>query len=584
MTVDQGLSFAVILGVMVLLVWDRIRYDVVAAAGLVVAVVAGIVPPERAFKGFGDDIVIIVGSALVVSAAVERSGMVDRLLKPLLERMDTTPKQVLGLTSAVAVLSAFMKNIGALAVFLPIAFQVARRTGTSPSRLLMPMSFAALLGGIATLIGTSPNVIVSRMRAELVGQPFSMFDFAPVGAVIAALGVTFLAFGWRLLPGNRRAVDRTMFSIADYTSEARLPASSPFVGKTVGELEAAADGEVAVTAIIREKSRRYIPAEHWVLYEDDVLVLECDASMLKRLVQVAKLELLADHEQFPTDHTAVVEAVVTEGSMLIGATAASLHLRDRFGVHVLAISRRGEPVGVRLRRARFQKGDLLVLMGDEGELRQVLATLGCLPLAERRLDLMPPKRAWIPIAILATAMTVAALEWTSVAVAFFGAAMAMMLSGAISLKEAYDRVDWPILILLGAMIPISESLSTTGGSELVASWLSMAGRELPPMAALGLVLVSAMLVTPFLNNAATVLLMAPIAVSLAQKLHQPADAYLMAVAIGAACDFLTPVGHQCNTLVMGPGGYRFSDYSRLGLPLSVLVVVVGTPLIAFVWG
>jgi di/tricarboxylate transporter len=589
MTLDQALAFAIIVGIIVLLVWDRIRYDVVALGGLLVAVAVGIVPAKEAFTGFSDEIVVIVASALVISMAISRSGIVERVIRPLTPFMSRTEAQIAILVTLVAFLSAFMKNIGALAIFMPIAFQLARRTGRPVSRLLMPLSFGSLLGGLMTLIGTSPNIIVSRVREEMLGEPFGMFSYMPVGIVLTALGILFLTFGWRLLPGTHRSssAPENLFSVADYRSEVGLPETSPLVGKTVAELEKLGEGEVKVAAVIRERYRRYVPAPDWTLLPDDVLVLQSDPHALARIIAQGQLELLHGKELEPASGEAaeltVVEAVVKAESPMVGLTVGELHLRERHNLNLLAVSRAGERSERRMQRLRFRAGDLLVLQGLAGEIYDQLGELGCLPLAERRLQLGRQRRAYLPALILAVAMVLVTTGVTTVPVAFFGAATVIMLTGTLSVREAYEAVEGPVLVLLGALIPVSDALRTTGGTDLVAGWLSVAGDALPPTGAVALMLVAAMAVTPFLNNAATVLVMAPIGASLATRLQLSPDPFLMAVAVGAACDFLTPIGHQCNTLVMAPGGYRFSDYWKLGLPLSIIVIIAGTLLISIFW-
>ncbi len=588
MSLEQGLAFAIIAGTMALLIWGRLRYDLVALTSLLAAVACGIVPIGHAFSGFSDDIVVIVGSALVVSAAISRSGIVETVMRPAGRRLRNVGVQLPILVSAVTFLSAFIKNVGALAIFLPIALQTAKRTKTPPSRLLMPLSFGSLLGGLATLIGTSPNIIVSRVRGEITGEPFRMFDYLPVGAGLSLIGIVFLSVGWRLLPRERTSgSSQGPFEIGDYTTEARLPASSPMVGKTVGDLEELGEDDVEVAAIIREQRHRYVPAGHWILFEDDLLVLEGDADALKKVIDTAKLQLMVEKrtevEPVPPNVSTAVEAVVREGSALIGSSAARLRLRDRYGVILLAMSRRGRRVRQRLHRVRFQPGDLVVLQGRTEEMAETLASLGCLPLAERNLRLGRKRRVVIPVLTLAVAMVLVALEIVPVTVAFFGAAVLILLSGALTLKEAYDSIEWPILILLGALIPVSEALQTTGATDLVAGWLSNMAMSLPPTGALAVMLAAAMAITPFLNNAATVLVMAPIGASFANRLGLNVDPFLMAVAVGAGCDFLTPIGHQCNTLVMGPGGYQFGDYARLGLPLSLMVVTIAPFLITWFW-
>jgi di/tricarboxylate transporter len=468
--------------------------------------------------------------------------------------------------------------------------QVARRTEKPASRVLMPLAFGSLLGGLITLIGTSPNVIVSRMREQITGEPFRMFDFAPVGIGLAAVGVIFLTFGWRLLPKiDRGAGDtpETRFSIEDYVTEARLPAASAYVVTTGRELEELGDRDVTVAALIRGDYRRYIPSGYWPLLEGDILVLEADTHALSRLVDAAKLELISGKEAPPDakrkEDLAAVEAVVTADSTLIGSTIEQVGLRERYGLSLLALSRSGQRIAQRLRRVRLRNGDLLVLQGRAERLNEKLAALGCLPLAERNVPLGRPRNLYLPAVILGVAMVLVTTETVTVPVGFFGAAVAMLVLQLLTLKEAYEAVEWPILILFGALIPVSGALQTTGVTDLVAGWLSAAAQQLPSVGALGMMLVAAMALTPFLNNAATVLVMAPIGASLAGQLGLQPDPFLMAVAVGAGCDFLTPIGHQSNTLVMGPGGYRFSDYWRLGLPLSLTVAVLGTCLISWFW-
>jgi di/tricarboxylate transporter len=585
MTGQQLLAFALIGAVVALLIWDRLRYDVVAVLGLLAGVFAGLIPAKEAFSGFSDDIVIIVASALVVSAGIARSGVADALVRPVAGVLTTPGRQIAFLGGAVGLMSAFMKNIGALAVFLPVAMQLARRHKTGVHRVLMPMSFASLLGGLMTLIGTSPNIIVSRVRADMTGQPFSMFDYFPVGLGVTAVGLLFLVFGWRLLPAARsgaRSAEET-FAVESYASEMLLPAASPYVGRTVADLEALAEGEARVIGLIREKFRRYAPDSHWKLLADDILVLEGDAPALQRLVRGAALEPVGAPAEAQGGEWLIVEAVVGRDSPLAGCSARRLDLRSRFGLSLLAISRRGERIARRMQHVVFQEGDLLLLLAPAARLPDSLSEAGILPLAERHLQLGRRRPAWVPIVIVAVAMAVAIFHVLPVSVAFLAAAVAMVVFGVITVEEAYNAIEWPILVLLAALIPVSDTLRSTGGTDVIAAVLADFARGLPPVACVGLVMATAMAVTPFLNNAATVLVMAPIGASLAGQLGLSADPFLMAVAVGAGSDFLTPIGHQCNTLVMGPGGYRFSDYPRLGLPLTLLILVAGTLLIALTW-
>ena len=583
MTLSQALAFGLIGGTIVLFVWGRLPYDLVALAALLVGILIGIVPPERAFEGFANEIVIIIAAALVVSEAIARSGAVESVMRPVLPRLKTVQSQVTVMAGSVLVLSMVTKNVGALAILMPVALQLARRTGTPPSALLMPMAFASLLGGLVTLVGTSPNIIVAGLRAQLLGKPFGLFSYTPVGLSIAVLGFAFLTVGWRLLPRGRKAagsMEAAFTTIEDYTAEARLSPASPAVGRTVAELEHMGDGAVQVAAVVRERFRRYVPTPEWRLRQDDVVLLRGEPGDLERLVARGRLVLAGGDAG---GDVSVIEGVVTADSPLVGHTPAQLALHERHGVGLLAVSRSGQSIAQRLATVRLRAGDVIVLRGAAGPLPDTLGELRVLPLAERSITLGRSHRSLVPAGVLATAMALVALHVLPVAVAFFGAAIVLLLLRVMTMHEAYETVEWHILILIGALIPLSHAVQTTGGTALLAGWLQHAVAGIPPLAALGVVLVITMIATPFLHNAPTVLVVAPVAASLAAKLGLHADPFLMAVALGAGCDFLTPIGHQCNTLVMGPGGYRFSDYPRLGLPLSVLVVVAGVPLIAFFW-
>ncbi|HTH16404.1 MAG TPA: SLC13 family permease [Magnetospirillum sp.] len=581
MTTPQMLAFGLLAATIALFVWDRLRYDVVAMLALCAGMVMGLVPFDHAFRGFSDPVVVVVAAALVVSAAIERSGVVERLVRPL--AAVRSPTVLVGtLVAMVAVLSAFMKNVGALAIFIPVTLRLARQVGLTPSQVLMPLSFASLIGGLMTLIGTSPNIIVSRVRADLTGVPFSMFDFTLVGAGITACGVAFIAFGWRILPRERTAQtgQGADFHIQDYLSELKVPEGSALVDCTVRDVEQLfSGGLLTVATVIRDKGHRYVPGQDWVLSAGDVLVLEGDPAALLPMTESGMLEPMANGGAVAAEP---VEVVVMPNSPLVGSTAARSMLRRRFGVALLAVRRSGRDYVNRLRQIEFQAGDVLVVEVGEGAATQTLEDLGLLPLAQRRLG-FGGRKGRIPIVVVAATMALVAFGVVPVGPAFFMAALVLVLTGCLSLKDAYDAIQWPIILLLGALIPVSEAMKSTGASELMAGWLATAASQLPPLGAIAMVMAASMLLAPFLHHAATVLLMGPVAASMATRLGLAIDPFLMAVAIGAASDFLTPIGHQCNTLVMGPGGYRFGDYWRLGLPLSLIVLTAGTLLLPVAW-
>jgi di/tricarboxylate transporter len=591
LSLHQIEALAIIAGMLVLFVSDRLRYDVVAALALSAAILTGVVPAKKAFEGFSSSVIIIIASVLVISRAVAVSGIVDSAMRRLLRLLDSTTLQVGALTAAVTLMSAFVKNVGALGVFMPVAIQAAERRHRPVSRYLMPLAFGSLIGGTITQIGTSPNVLISQVRQEVVGQPYHLFDFTPVGLPLSCIAIAFLSIGWRLLPTNRRGQPspEKRFAIEDYTSEALLPEESPMAGKTVADLEALGEGEATVAAIIREQSHRYVPRAHWTLFPGDILVLQGDPTVLQPLVDQAKLEMLGADEiaavkpRNKDDVLETAEAVVAPDSLLVGRTPQDLHLRQNYEVNLLALSRGGRHTTTRLRQSRFDPGDIVVLQGRQTQMERALADLHLLPLAERNLSIGTPRWRWVPLLILLAAMIAIAIGAVDVEVGFFVAATLIVLLRLVTPREAYDAVDWPIIVMLGCLIPVGEALKDTGAAALLANGLTVLAGQLPSVLAVGLIMVVSMLVTPLLHHAAAVLVMGPVAAAVAKNLGLGPDAFLMAVAFGAACDFLTPIGHQNSTLVMRPGGYRFSDYWRLGLPLSILVAVAGTWLIVWQW-
>ena len=586
MTFDQYLSFAVIGLMMAAFVWGRFRYDLVAACALLLAIAVGVVPYEEAFTGFSDDIVIIVGSALLVSAGVARSGIMEALIQRYAPNLSSVRAQLALLVITVTILSAFVKNIGALAIMIPIAFQFARKSGVSPSVFLMPMAFGSLLGGLMTQIGTSPNIVVSRIREEIGGEAFTMFDFTPVGATLAAVGTVFLVLFYWLVPIRAREGGsiHEAIDIKNYMTEALVVAESSIVGKSVADLVKLGSGEAVVSSIIRARGLRITPFPDAVLREGDIVLIEGDPAALDRIVAQGKLSVTGDREDAGGEGgSTAIEAVIGANSSLIGWSAQRLALFDRFNVNLLAVSRKGERLKERLGAITLRLGDVIVLQGNPQALPEILREFGILPLAERSILLGSVRRGIVPILILAAAMGATAAGALPIPVAFFGAAVLMVLFRVIPVREIYAAVDGPILVMLATLIPVSDSLRSTGATDVISTWLAEIGMGLPPAGALAMILVVAMAVTPFLNNAATVLVVAPIAAGFAASLGFRPEAFLMAVAIGAGCDFPTPIGHQCNTLVMGPGGYRFSDYPRLGLPLSLIVIVVAVPMLMLVW-
>ena len=591
MTTDQWTVFGVLAAMIALFVWNRWRYDVVAVFALLVAVLAGLVPPGEAFTGLGHPAVVTVAAVLVVSRGLLNSGVVDTLARYLIRVGDRPWIQVATLTGVVALCSGFMNNVGALALFMPVAIWMSRQSGRSPSLLLMPLAFGSLLGGTLTLIGTPPNIIIAAYRGQAGPVPFGMFSFLPVGAGIALCGVLFIALlGWRLLPRRKEQdAGEGLFEIEDYLTELRVPPQSKFLGRTLHDLVAAVaeEADLLVVALLRAGERRELPSAYEVLKEEDILLVEADSEGLKRFLDVTGLELAegANREEGKTGpgDLDLAEAIVTPGSILVGKTATALDLRERYGINMIAVARQGRRLRERLGKIRFAAGDILLLQAREESLPAALGELGCLPLASRGLRIGKPRNVLLAGGIFAAALAAIAFELVPAAIGLAGAALVMVLAKLIDADEVYKSIDLPVVILLAAMLPIGRTLETTGGSALIAGGLLEVARSAPPAATLGLLMVAVMLLSNVVNNVAAAVLAAPVAVGVAERIGVSADPFLMAVAIGASCAFLTPIGHQSNTLVMVPGGYRFGDYWRMGLPLSLLVAAAGIPLILWVW-
>jgi di/tricarboxylate transporter len=587
MTLDQVLAFALMGGTVAAFIWGRLRYDLVALAALLAGALFGVIPVEKMFGGFSNEVIWIIASALLLSAAIARSGLAERLLAPILASMKGPNLAAPAFTGAVLLLSMITKNIGALAIMMPVAIQHARKTQIPVSRLLMPMAFASLLGGLVTLVGTSPNIVVSGVRDSLFGHPFQMFDFAPVGLGVCLVGFIFLAVAPRFIRIDRTPIPGVEAALAAtrYTTEFEISENSPCADLRLGALFELIKEDARVLAVVTAAGR-FKPDPAHQLRAGDRLIVEGEQDALDRVAAACKLKLVGERHRDATEHAdivRVIEGVVRQESPLVGKSAAQARLHENYGLSLIAVAREGRRFVEELRTLKLRAGDVLILKAGDEVVGEAFAELALLPLTERDLSLGQKRFGYMPLLALAAAVIAVAAGAAPIVLAFPVAAVAVLLLRTMSMTEAYRAIEGPMLVSLAAFIPISESITTTGGDRLIAGFLSQLLGPMPPFMAIGALIVAAMAVTPFLNNAATVLVMAPIAAAIAQTLHMNPDTYLMAIAIGAACDFLTPIGHQCNTLVMGPGGYKFSDYWKLGLPLSVLVVLSATPLILTFW-
>ncbi len=595
MTTEQITLFVILAALFVLLAWGRWRFDVVAFSALIVAVAAGVVPGNEAFSGFGHPATVTVAAVLILSRALTRAGATDWITKLVAPAATRTGTHIGALSSVAAVMSSFMNNVGTLGLLMPVALQSARKVKRSAALILMPLSFGSILGGLVTLIGTPPNIIVATYRGEITGVAFGMFDFTPVGAVTALAGVLFVALiGWRLVPkaAQARAVSEEIFDIENYVTETRIPEGSAAIGMTLRQIDKRTkDIDALIVGFVRGE-RTYRAMAAWgPMRAGDGLVIEAAPDEIDKFVTALGLELAGKKEgdkeakksRLQADESAVVEAVIAPRSRLEGWTVQSQRLIGRHGFTLLAVSRQGRPYRGRLLTFQFRLGDVLLLHGPAERVPEAIAAFGCLPLAER--GLTHGKRGKAPqlIAIFAAAIAAATFGLLPIQVALGAAVALVILGGLLPLRELYDSVDWPVIVLLGALIPVGGALERTGATQVIADFILTATAGGSAVLVLVLLMVVTMTLSDILNNAATAVVMAPIAVGIAERLGVNADPFLMAVAVGASCAFLTPIGHQNNALVMGPGGYRFGDYWRMGLPLEVLIVAVSVPMILIVW-
>ncbi len=589
MSLDQSLILGLLLALLGLFIWGRYRYDLVALAGLLAATLLGLVDAKDAFDGFGNPATVTVALVLILSRALSASGAIDPITRLVQRGSGTTSGHIGGLGGVAALLSAFMNNVGALALLLPVAIQSARKAERPINLLLMPLSFASILGGMITLIGTPPNILISAIRGQAVGEDYAMFDFLPVGGLAAAAGLIYLVlFGWRLIPVGAEKSNAAHYGAEVYTAEVKLSKSSRIYGKTITEIEKMSEEMDVVIAKLIRRGRDYpAPPRHEPLHATDHLIIEGVAEEIDRFVAEFKLELSGGgpsaREILDSGDAASLELVVQGGSMLEGRTVSQMRFGARYRVALLGVSRQGRPHRGRLKDFRFRAGDILLLQGAAEELDEAVARFGALPLRAKDISLGRRQRGTVVLVCFAGAVLFASLGLVALPIAFGVAVVAIVVLGVVPLREVYNSVDWPVIVLLGALIPVGGAMETTGTTRLIADAILGLAGDIPVWAIIALILVSTMMLSDVLNNAATTVVMAPIALAIAAGLGHEPDPYLMAVAIGASCAFLTPIGHQNNALVMGPGGYRFGDYWRVGLPLEAVIAVVSVPAILYFW-
>ncbi len=591
MTTDLILLFGLLLLVFVLLIWGRWRYDLVAFSALMIAVVSGVIPAEQAFSGFGHPAVVVIALVLIVSRGLSNSGVIEFLARHLLASTRKLSAHIGIMAAVAAALSAVMNNVAALAMLMPLDLQAAAKAKRSPALSLMPLSFASILGGMITLIGTPPNIVIAEYRGKALGEAYRMFDFAPVGLAVAAVGVAYVTLvGWRLIPQARSKHDvpKELFEAQDYVAEVKVAEESPAIGKQLHEFDQVADEyDAEIIGLVRRGERVPGTARNLEIRKGDVLVLHATPEGIESLVAALGLAYVRKKSDqgglFDADDTSLLEVVVPQGARIEGRSAHALRLLYRHGVTLLGVSREGKRFTERVRRLQIRAGDLLLLLGRSGLLNEIVSRLGCLPLAPRGLQLIQRRKAGLAVVLFGSAVVLASLELVYLPIALGLAVVLMVLTGIVPLRQVYSSVEWSVIVLLGSMIPLGSALESHGGTELIVSGIVAVSANLSPVAILVLLMVVTMTLSDVMNNVATAVIAAPIAVSIASRLGVNPDAFLMGVAVAASCAFLTPIGHKNNTLIMGPGGYRFGDYWRMGLPLEILVILVAVPMILWFW-
>jgi di/tricarboxylate transporter len=590
MTTDQIILFSLFGAVFVFLLWGKFRYDLVAFTALLLGVVTGVVPTKHAFDGFGHPATLVVALVLVVSAGLVRSGAVFLITRTLVDASRSLGAHIALMGAIGGVLSGFMNNVAALALLMPVDIQTARKAKRAPGLSLMPLSFATILGGMITLIGTPPNIIIATIREDSLGEPFAMFDFAPVGLVAAIAGLLFVALiGWRLIPQPKGDVaSDPMSDIAQYIAELTVPEESRIIGQRLSELHDVADkNDVAILGLVRGGKRRYGTAGSTKLAAGDALVLEAAPDALDEFRAALSLDFADAKRQEALradgDGLSVIEVVVTEESRINGKTAMAIGLGWRRRTVLMGIARQGRKIKSQIRKTRVEAGDILLLLVPSEQSNEVIDWLGCLPLAERGLAVTEEKKVWLAIGLFAAAVAAASFGLVYLPVALGLVVVGFVLFKILPLSEIYTHISWPVVVLLGSMIPLGAALETSGGTGLIAGWLIDLTAGMAPWAILTILMVVTMTLSDVLNNTATTIVAAPIAIKMATTLGVSPDPFLMVVAVAASCAFLTPIGHKNNTLILGPGGYSFGDYWRMGLPLEIIVVAVSIPAILFFW-
>lgn len=581
------LLLLIILAAVILFISNKLRYDVTAVIILMIAVLFNIIPLEQTFIGFANPAVITVACVMIISKIITNSGVLLPIISFIEKYSDNQLVYISLLTVITASLSAFMNNVGALGLMMPIALKISSKSKLPLSKVLMPMAFASVLGGLCTAIGTPSNILISSFRMDYLGEPYHLLDFTPMGIIIAIASLSFIIMlGWRILPNRQSNIQQeSMNKLLEYLTEIKILADSPLMDLPYQQFETAFDEKIVCLGFIRNKRRKLQITTHDKVQINDIVIIETSPEQLKTMMQNKYLEVIGDTqpaEIIQAESMAIVEAVVPQGSRMENRSANSMRLRNRFDINIVGISREGTYIKERIKEKKLQGGDVVLLFGKIDNLIDTTNTLGLLPLTQH----ITPKsyqEKYLPILLFIISIILIAAKILPIAIAFTLVIIGLLITKTISINAIYTYIEWPIIILLGAMIPFGNAMQSTGTNTFIANVLLNFTNTVEPIFLLGSIMFITMLLSDVINNSATAVIMAPIALKLSHATMLNPDPFLMAVAIGASCSFLTPISHQNNTLVFGPGGYKFYDYIKLGLPIEIIILIVTLPILPIIW-
>nr|WP_199243425.1 SLC13 family permease [Halopenitus persicus] len=595
--------FAIVAIALVLFVTEPLPIDV-SALGILVALIVlepwTRVDPATGVSGFSSAATLTVLAMFVLSEGIRQSGLINLVGAAVADRFgDSHLKQLLAVLGISGGTAGLINNTPVVAIMIPMVNTIAKRTGISPSKLLMPVSFIAMLGGTLTLIGTSTNILASDVSARLIDHPFSMFEFTSLGVLVLLTGAVYLATIGRYLLPERVAVDEELiaeFDMAEYLTEVVVRAESPLVGKTIDQVLQETDLDVDVVQLVRGDQVFTEPLARKEVRPDDVFVLRTDRESLLELLdaegldpapdaEVTEAVLTGDEAEIePDTEQSLIEIVVAPGASIVGETLETLNFRNRYDATVLAIRRGGEVIHARMDERRLRGGDTLLIQATEDTIRRFGSDRNFVLARELIRPDFRTERIPVAVGIILGVVALAALEVLPILVSALGGVVAMVATGCVKPGEIYEAVDWSVIVLLAGLIPLGVAMERTGGAEWLASLVVVGASDLAPVVLLGAFYLFTALVTNVISNNASVVLMIPVAVDTAAAIGADPFSFVLAVTFAASTALMTPIGYQTNLMVYGPGGYRFTDFVRVGAPLQAILTVVTTLGIVAIWG